>query len=219
MDTCLLLYATKLWEGLGHSKWVHEWKQSPKTRAHENVLRLCFPAKTFSTNYRVRFQLLIIRSSGGIIIIPDINNSTLHSPFWLNKHFTSFPSCIYSQYFTLRILKVCKTDVFEWGFAQRTQFFLFSCCSGDGGGGEGARLKAEGKAPPIPPPHHPARKERVLKLLAFERTIPNTPFPLFVFLGAREHLKETFFIFRNTSRFSFTGPHLKPLCLLLKEAT
>lgn len=153
MDTCLLLYATKLWEGLGHSKWVHEWKQSPKTRAHENVLRLCFPAKTFSTNYRVRFQLLIIRSSDGIIIIiiPDINNSTLHSPFWLNKHFTSFPSCIYSQYFTLRILKVCKTDVFEWGFAQRTQFFLFSCCSGDGGGGEGARLKAEGKAPPSHP--------------------------------------------------------------------
>lgn len=104
------------------------------------------------------------------------------------------------------------------GLHREPSSFYFPAAVGMGGG-EGARLKAEGKAPPIPPPHHPARKERVLKLLAFERTIPNTPFPLFVFLGAREHLKETFFIFRNTSRFSFTGPHLKPLCLLLKEAT
>lgn len=91
------------------------------------------------------------------------------------------------------------------GLHREPSSFYFPAAVRNGGGGDGARLKAEGKATPIPPPHHPARKESVLKLLAFERTIPNTPFPLFVFLGAREHLKETLFIFRNTSHFSFMG--------------
>lgn len=125
--------------------------------------------------------------------------------FGLKNIFTSFLPCIYSQYFTLHILEVHKIDAIEWGFVERTKFY-FPETVRNGGGREGARLKAEGKAtPPHPHTSLPAGKEKVPKLLEFERTIHNTPFPLFVFLGARQHLKETLFILGTLLVFPSRG--------------
>lgn len=85
----------------------------------------------------------------------------------------------------------------SWGFAERIGSFRFAAAMHSGGGGDGARLKDEHKAPSHATPITSCQEmsfshflslqmiaQKVLKLFEFERPMLNPQFPLFAFLGA-----------------------------------